>query len=86
MRKTILAISSFLFTTQLLAVEMPLRHVELVGLLTDVMLNGVNNGASASQVFQKSGVTFYRAGGGQSQGAWKIEGDQYCSTWPPNSS
>lgn len=38
----------------------------------------------AEEIFQKSGVAFYSAGGGQSQGFWKIEGGQFCSQWPPN--
>lgn len=38
---------------------------------------------AATQVFYKSGKTLYDAGH-PSWGAWRIQGDRYCSEWPPN--
>lgn len=36
------------------------------------------------QVFRQSGQTFYMQNGTSSSGSWKVEGDKYCSVWPPN--
>ena len=58
----------------------------IAALLTDATLYGTDNGQPAEQVFQKSGASFYSVPNGQSQGAWKIEGNKYCSAWPPNPS
>ena len=40
----------------------------------------------AVQVFRESGATTYRAGSGLSEGRWRVEGDEYCSNWPPAAS
>ena len=40
----------------------------------------------AEQVFHPEGGTTYRAGVGQSEGRWRVEGDEYCSNWPPSAS
>lgn len=53
-------------------------------LLTDKMLYAKINDKDASQLFMKNGATFYSVGGAQTQGEWKVEGDKYCSVWPPN--
>jgi hypothetical protein len=86
MLRTILLTTSLLISAQAFAAETILKNAEIIVLLTDVVLNAESNGQSANQIFQKSGATFYNAGGSQSQGTWKVEGDQYCSTWPPNPS
>jgi len=39
---------------------------------------------SAHQDFRASGRTRYVAGR-ESWGYWRVEGDQYCSMWPPSS-
>lgn len=38
---------------------------------------------SATQDFRASGKTLYVTNGRDSWGNWRIEGDQYCSQWPP---
>lgn len=58
----------------------------IAALLTDATLYGTDHGQPSEQVFQKSGVTFYSVPNGQSQGTWKIDGNKYCSAWPPNPS
>jgi hypothetical protein len=63
------------------AEEKKLNGTEITATLTDKVLTSANN---ATQIFQKSGVTFYSENGSQSQGFWKVEGDKYCSQWPPN--
>ena len=40
--------------------------------------------SSAGQTFYASGKTLYNQGGRESWGAWRVENDQYCSTWPPS--
>lgn len=37
----------------------------------------------AVQTFYASGRTLYNAGR-DSWGSWRVQGDQYCSEWPPN--
>ncbi|MEM9715360.1 MAG: hypothetical protein AAF826_02475 [Pseudomonadota bacterium] len=49
--------------------------------LTDIRLEY----EGAWQEFYLSGRTLYNAGR-DSWGAWRVEGDRYCSQWPPNSS
>ncbi len=62
------------------AAETKLSGAEMQAILYDKILYGKD----VEQIFQKSGVTFYLAGGNQSQGNWKIEAEKYCSQWPPN--
>ncbi len=38
---------------------------------------------AAWQTFHASGRTLYNAGR-DSWGSWRVQGDQYCSEWPPN--
>lgn len=39
--------------------------------------------ANAWQAFRASGRTLYNAGE-ESWGYWRVDGDQYCSLWPPS--
>jgi hypothetical protein len=77
--KKILLIS-LLMISSAHAAERKLSGAEMQVILYDKILHGKD----AEQIFQKSGVTFYSAGGNQSQGNWKIDGEKYCSQWPPN--
>ena len=52
---------------------------EIRTVLTDRKLAYEN----AWQEFRSSGRTLYTAGA-DSWGYWRVEGDQYCSQWPPN--
>jgi hypothetical protein len=38
----------------------------------------------ATQNFFADGRTLYEAESGESWGKWWVEGDRYCSTWPPS--
>ncbi len=78
MKKILL--TSFLIASSAQAAETKLSGAEMQSILYDKILYGKD----ADQIFQKSGTTFYTAGGSQSQGNWKIEGEKYCSQWPPN--
>jgi hypothetical protein len=84
MRKIIPLIASYFIVSSAFASEVILKSAEIKLILLDVVLQGENSVPHFSQIFQKSGATFYNTGGGQSQGSWKVEGDQYCSVWPPN--
>jgi hypothetical protein len=67
--------------------DVKLTGAEITAALADHTLGGKNeDNKSWQQIFQKSGVTYYSAGGAQSQGVWAVRGDQYCSQWPPNES
>jgi hypothetical protein len=84
MLKRLTLIASLLFVGNANAAEALLKHDEIMKLLSDRIVYGENNGLPTDQIFQKSGVTYYNSGGSQSQGTWFVQGDQYCSTWPPN--
>ncbi len=58
----------------------------IAALLTEATLYGTDHGQPVEQVFLKSGVTYYSLPNSQQQGSWKIQGNKYCSAWPPNSS
>ena len=84
--KLILSFLVLLGTTQFSWAGDTLSADGIAALLTDATLYGQDNGHASEQVFQRSGATFYSAGDAQSQGQWKIEGNKYCSAWPPNPS
>jgi hypothetical protein len=63
------------------AEEKKLNGAEIAAALTDKVLTAKTD---TTQIFQKSGVTFFSESGSQSQGFWKVSGDKYCSQWPPN--
>ena len=66
------------------AAEQKLNGAQIVAVLSDAVVVGAEEGATTEQIFQKSGLTLYTENGAQSQGNWKVEGDQYCSVWPPS--
>ncbi|WP_299739308.1 hypothetical protein [uncultured Roseobacter sp.] len=57
----------------------PMSGEEIRAALTDRKLQYAN----AWQDFRVSGRTLYNAGA-DSWGYWRVEGDQYCSQWPPS--
>lgn len=57
----------------------PLTGSQISEALTDRRLQY----ASAWQEFRSSGRTLYHAGA-DSWGYWRVQGDQYCSQWPPS--
>ncbi len=78
MKRILLASLLLIGTAQ--AAETKLTGAAMQTILYDKILYAKDT----EQIFQKSGVTFYSTGGNQSQGNWKIDGEQYCSQWPPN--
>jgi hypothetical protein len=52
--------------------------------LKDQILTAESDGHKIEQIFQASGLTIYIVDGQQSIGQWRVQGDQYCSVWPPS--
>jgi hypothetical protein len=75
-----------ILTTTANAFEKKLDGKTLKDLLSDISLTSVENGRVIEQVFQKGGATFTVdiESQAQSRGFWRIEGDKYCSQWPPS--
>jgi len=57
---------------------------EILAALNDQAITSADPAKPARQMFMASGATFYDAGGNQSQGSWKVTGDQFCTLWPPS--
>lgn len=62
----------------------PLTGAEIQTALTDRKLDYPGASSQTTQEFMASGRTLYVFGGRPSWGYWRVEGDQYCSQWPPN--
>lgn len=58
----------------------PLTGTEIAAALTGRVLAYPDT----RQDFRASGRTLYTHKGRDSWGYWRVEGDQYCSQWPPN--
>ena len=59
--------------------ERPLTGPEIAEILTGAEVIG----ESTRQEFHESGRTLYHDGR-TSWGFWRVEGDRYCSQWPPS--
>lgn len=87
MRKLLIAACLILLPCPAGAADVKMTGAEIGVALRDHTLQGTGeDGKPWSQIFQKSGVTYYSVGNAQSQGLWEVRGDQYCSQWPPNES
>jgi hypothetical protein len=62
------------------AEERSLAGAQIHALLPTIIVRG--NGTA--QTFSASGETTYSEHGRDSHGRWSVEGDLYCSVWPPN--
>jgi hypothetical protein len=80
------ALAILAMTAPAAADERPLAGAEIAALLTGRTVVGVNGrGRATRQRFEASGLTVYVVDGEPpSHGRWKVEGDAYCSTWPPS--
>jgi hypothetical protein len=87
MRRPIIICSFLLVSPASFAESVKLSGDDIISALSDRTLQGSrDDGKPWSQIFQKSGVTYYSVDGAQSQGVWQVRGDHYCSQWPPNQS
>lgn len=80
MRRMIMAMGFCLATPVLAEDWRALSGAEIAEALTGRELTYENG---AVQVFREGGGTSYGAGAGFSEGHWRVEGDEYCSNWPP---
>ena len=80
MRQTLLAATVMLASPVLAQTPTwePLTGADIAAALTDRTLQY----ETAWQRFSASGRTLYNAGR-DSWGYWQVQGDQYCSLWPP---
>ena len=78
-------IANYVFLLMLIAMgssfaaERQLTGAEITEFLPTIRANGSNS----SQTFEASGATDYNSAGRPTIGQWRVEGDKYCSVWPP---
>jgi hypothetical protein len=65
------------------AAEVRLTGTEITAALAGKTLYA-GPSAEIEQIFQSTGLTMYTDKGAMSQGTWKVDGDKYCSQWPPS--
>ncbi len=84
MRKMTLVLFTLCSCSIAIGAETVLTGPALQELLSERFLVATRDGKTIEQIFQKSGLTLYTENGAQSQGFWKVEGNAFCSQWPPN--
>lgn len=57
-----------------------LTTAEIKAMLPEIVAKTYNT----RQFFSANGATDHNASGRQSSGRWRIQNDQYCSTWSPS--
>jgi hypothetical protein len=83
--KFLLRLNYILFFTSFATAEPnTLNGAKIRQLLSDKTIYSMTTATPSEQLFQKAGTTYYSENGNQSQGNWKIDGDKYCSVWPPS--
>ncbi|MDI3337374.1 hypothetical protein QKW60_13220 [Defluviimonas aestuarii] len=80
MRRLILTMGLCLAAPALAEDWQALSGAEITEALAERKLTYENG---AVQIFRESGATTYSVGSGLSEGRWRVEGDEYCSNWPP---
>ena len=56
-----------------------MRGQDIEALLPTVILEG----DQTRQIFSAAGATTYTVQGRDTYGSWRVDGDRYCSQWPP---
>jgi len=79
----IIALAAMYFATPLLAAEKQLSGDEISELLSGATIKGIHYGVETRQYFSESGLTLWIKSGDEkpSEARYKIENDQYCSSW-----
>lgn len=69
-----------------LAEQRKLTGDEIKAALSDKKVAGTtDSGAGWTQTFKANGDTLYQLTGTEAQnGAWEVQGDKFCSQWPPD--
>jgi hypothetical protein len=78
------AIALLLLCPSAHAAEEKLSGEIIKSVLSEKVLTAKSGGKNIEQIFQSTGMTLYIVDGQQSQGIWRVEGDRYCSQWPPS--
>jgi hypothetical protein len=74
-----------LLASPALAAERPLKGPEIDALIKGNTVIGENINGVWKQVFDANGETTYLAPEKPpSLGTWNVQGDKFCSKWPPN--
>ena len=83
MKKLSLALTATIFTIPLLAAEKQLSGDEITALLSGATIKGIHYGVETRQYFSESGLTLWIKSDDEkpSEARYKIENDQYCSSW-----
>ncbi len=83
MRKKTLALVTSLLCSPLIAAEKKLTSQQITDLLTGATIMGIHYGVETRQYFSESGLTLWIKSGDEipSEARYKIENDQYCSSW-----
>lgn len=90
MQKTIFAAAFMValggLSNTALAEERKLTGDEIKTALSDKKVAGTtDNGAGWTQTFKANGDTLYQLTGTEAQnGSWEIQGERFCSQWPPD--
>ena len=84
LRQLIWVLFALLMTGKAQADGAKLTGAEITSTLSEKETVGTDNGKASSQIFRVGGATFYSVGDNQTTGNWKVEGDKYCSVWPPS--
>ncbi len=83
MRRLVVALALGLASPALAEQWQALTGAEIAEALTGRELEYENG---ARQSFRDGGTTTYGDGTATSDGRWRVEGDSYCSNWPPTDS
>ncbi len=83
MKKLFLTIAAILTSTPLLAAEVKLDEDKISELLSGSTIKGIHFGVETRQYFSESGLTLWIKSDDEkpSEARYKIENDQYCSSW-----
>lgn len=80
----VIAIAAFGRSAGAIAEERALTGPEIRALIEGNTVIGESVSGSYTQYFDPTGLTTYADEGAEpTEGRWRVEGDQYCSTWPP---
>lgn len=81
----VIVTSLMLFGDAAQAEERPLTGAEIKAALAGKSVTGERRGKSWTQSFEEGGATTYVSDGRPSPGRWRVDGNRYCSQWPPAS-
>ena len=83
MKKLTLPLTTLLLCAPLFAAEKQLNSEQISALLSGSTIKGIHFGVETRQYFSESGLTLWIKSDDEkpSEARYKIENDQYCSSW-----